>query len=416
MLGFAITLAGIALLIPIGVPLVARVLLGRLSRGRRTPSLARFAAGEVLRAPGRTSFTTGAVLLSLALVVGFSITQTSYTRAFDLEFESILSADLYARTPTWRPFGSDVALDEGIADEIEEIPGVAASWPFRLMPISIDDQPVVVITYDVDEYSRYARLSEEAKREQVASARALRDPNAILASPSLLVQTDRQIGDEIELATPTGRQRLRIAGTLEDPSAVTPEIVFDYETFKRVWGVGGSDNFAVVVEDGADVAAVRASIARRLARYDLQIDTAQQYRDLVGGLVGSVTQLIGSVQLVAVIVAGLGLANTLLISTLERRRDLGVLRAVGMLRKQLRRMVAIEALLIGGLGVLLAWGLGTLIGFGMFTFLESQLGMRLPVSAYVGAAVLGLAAAVIASLYPAQRAARIDVVEALQYE
>jgi putative ABC transport system permease protein len=152
----------------------------------------------------------------------------------------------------------------------------------------------------------------------------------------------------------------------------------------------------------------------------LRVDTNEQYLDLLSASVRSVQQLIGSVQLVAVIVAALGLANTLFISTLERRRDLGVLRAVGMLRGQVRRMVAIEALLLGALGVLLAWGLGTLIGLGMYAFTRTQLGIGFgvvfPLLGYAGAAVLGMVAALLASMYPADRAARLDVVAALQYE
>jgi putative ABC transport system permease protein len=136
--------------------------------------------------------------------------------------------------------------------------------------------------------------------------------------------------------------------------------------------------------------------------------------------VSSITQLIGSVELVAVVVAALGLANTLLISTFERRRDLGVLRAVGMQRRQVRRMIAVEAVLVGGLGVVLAWGLGTAIGLGMYAMVRAQLGIALtpafPLFGYVGAAVLGITAAVVASIHPAQRAARLDVVAALQYE
>lgn len=421
LIGFAVTLAGIALLIPTGIPFVARFLLGWLVRFRRTPGLTRLAAGEVLRSPGRTAFTAGAVLLSLALVIGFAITQASFTRAFDASFEDIIAADLYVRSPTWRPFGSDVPLDDRLADELEAIPGVRASWPFRLMPSSLDDRPILVLAYDVHEYAHNSHLTGAAQRERIEQSEALLDPDAVLASPSLYVQMGYELGDTIELPTPTGIHRLRLAGKLNDPSAVNPEIIFHFDTFKRVWGTGGSDNFAVVASDPARVGELKAQIERRFGRrYGLQIDTGEEYRDLLNSVVGSVQQLIGSVQLVAVIVAGLGLANTLLISTLERRRDLGVLRAVGMLRRQLRRMVATEALMIATVGVLLAWGLGTLIGFGMFSFLESQLGMDLgivfPPSAYGGAAVLGIAAALVAALYPAQRAARVDVVEALQYE
>lgn len=421
LLGFALTLAAIALLIPTGVPAVARVLLGAVARRRRTPSIVRLASGEVLRSPGRTAFTVGAVLLSLGLVVGFSIAQSSFQRAFDVAFEDIIAADLYVRTPTWRIFGSDVPLDERLADEIEEIGGVEAAWPFRLLPATLDERPLLILAYDAEKYAEHSLLSGAARAERLAEARALRAPNAVLASPSLLSQLGYELGDEIALPTPTGIHRLTLAGTLDDPSAINPEIVFDFAAFRRIWGSGGADNFGVVAASRDGIDEVQSAIASTLGpRYSITVDTAEQYRKVLSESVGSINQLVASVQLVAVIVAALGLANTLLISTFERRRDLGVLRAVGLLRRQLRRMVAAEALLIGGLGVLLAWVLGTLIGFGMYTFIRTQLGLSFPivwpVSGYAGAAVLGLATAVAASLYPAQRAARVDVVDALAYE
>ena len=421
MIGFAITLAGIALLIPTVVPKLADVALGALLRLRTTSGIVRLAAGEVQRSPGRTSFTVGAVLLSLALVVGFSIGQTTFTRAFDAEFENIVSADLYVRSATWRPFGSDVPMDHRISDEIEEIGGVDAAWPFRLMPATYEDRAIVVLAYDLDEYARHSRVGSEARTESTEQAAAVGDRDAVLASASFVAQFGYEVGDTITLPTPTGARRLEIASTFNDPSAITPEIIFDHQTFRRVWGSGGADTFAVVTSAQSQTTEVQRAIDAKLGRrYGFQVDTRDEYFDRLAGAVNSVTQLIGSVQLVAVIVAALGLANTLLISTFERRRDLGVLRAVGMLRRQLRRMVAVEALLIGALGVLLAWGLGTAIGLGMWALVGAQLGVPLepafPLVGYAGAAILGLVAALLASMYPARRAARLDVVEALQYE
>ncbi len=420
MIGFALTLGGFALLIPTVVPLLANALLGRLQRGRSTSGVTRLAAGEVLRSPARTSFTVGAVLLSLALVVGFSIGQTSFTRAFDTEFENIVSADLYVRSATWRPFGSDVPMDHRISAEIEEIEGVEAAWPFRLMPATYEDRAIVVLAYDLAEYAQYSRVSDETRQESVRQSEAVGTRDAVLASASFLAQFGLEEGDSVALPTPTGTSRLEIAGTFNDPSAITPEIIFDHRTFRRVWGSGGADTFAVVTTARSRTSAVEATIADGLSKYGFQVDTRDEYFNRLSGAVNSVTQLIGSVQLVAVIVAALGPANTLLISTFERRRDLGVLRAVGMQRGQLRRMVAVEAVLIGSLGVLLAWFLGTAIGLGMYTMVRAQLGIDLrpvfPLLGYAGAAILGISAALLASMYPAQRAARLDVVAALQYE
>jgi putative ABC transport system permease protein len=421
MIGFAITLGGIALLIPTVVPKLADILLGALLRLRTTSGIVRLAAGELQRSPGRTSFTVGAVLLSLALVVGFSIGQTTFTQAFDAEFENIVSADLYVRSPTWRPFGSDVPMNHRISNEIEELPGVEAAWPFRLMPATYRERAIVVLAYDLDEYAQHSRVGDDARSDSIEQANAVGDRDAVLASASFLQQFGFDVGDTISLPTPTGLNRLEIAESFNDPSAITPEIIFDHRTFRRVWGSGGADTFAVVTTARSRTTEVQRTITEELGeRYGFEVDTRDEYFGLLAGAVGSVTQLIGSVQLVAVIVAGLGLANTLLISTFERRRDLGVLRAIGMLRRQLRRMVAVEALLIGALGVMLAWILGTAIGLGMYALVEAQLGVPLepafPLVGYVGAAILGLSASLLASMYPAQRAARLDVVEALQYE
>jgi putative ABC transport system permease protein len=420
-LGFAITLTGIALLIPTGVPFLAGIVLGSLAKRRSTPRILRLAAGEVLRSPGRTSYTVGAVLLSLALVVGFSIAQSSFKRAFDAEFENIISADVYVRSPTWRPFGSDVPIDHRLAADIEQVDGVKAAWPFRFMPVTYEGRSLAVLAYDLEKYGRHSRVDSAAKREFAAQAAAVGDRRAVLASSSLLSQFQLDVGDEIELSTPTGKHALELAASFDDPSAITPEVIFDHAMFTKLWGTGGADSFVVVLDDPSNEAVMIERIGERVGeQFGLVVNTRQEYFDILSDAVNSVVQLIGSVQLVAVIVAGLGLANTLLISTFERRRDFGVLRSVGMLRRQLRRMVAAEALIIGLLGVVLAWGLGTLIGVGMFLMIEAQLGVPLkvafPLLGYIGAAILGLAAAFLASIYPAQRAARLDVVAALAYE
>jgi putative ABC transport system permease protein len=420
MLGFAVALSGIALLIPRGIPFIASFVLDALARHRRAPRLLRLAVGEVLRSPSRTAYTVGAVLLSLAIVVGFSIVQASYTRAFDAEFENIISADLYLKSPTWRPYGSDVPIDHGIASELERIDGVEAAWPFRFMPISYEGRSLAVLAYDLEKYARHARVDAVARSEFVAQARAVGEERAVLASSSLLAQFQLDVGDDIQLSTPTGMQTVTISSSFDDPSAITPEIVFDHAMFTKVWGAGGADSFGISLADptdGATIASITDDVARR---YGLVVNTRQEYLDTLGEAVTSVVQLISSVQLVAVIVAGVGLANTLLISTFERRRDFGVLRAVGMLRRQLRRMVAMEAVIVGLLGVALAWLVGTLVGLGMFIMVERQLGIGMtpvfPLTGYIGAAVLGVSAALLASVYPAQRAARLDVVTALAYE
>ncbi len=420
-LGGVITLAGIGLLIPVTIPYFATGLVRRLARLRRVSGAVRLGAEEILRSPGRTAYTIGAVVLSLSLVVAFGIALSSVTNAFNSQAGSLIAADLYVRSPTWRPLGSDVRLDDRLASEIETIDGVAAAWPFRVMPTTHNDRSILVIAYDLEEFARFARLDGADEAEAKRNAQLATDGPNVLVSPSAFPEFDYAIGDTVAMDTPTGRHQLRIVGTVDNPVAIVPEFNLDYTTFVRLWGSAGADTFGAVVKDGVDEHAVRAELTSRFgAAYGIEVDTNEQYLDRIAGAVNSVQQLVASVQLVAVLVAGLGLANTLLISTLERKRELGVLRAVGTLRRQLRRMVVTEALVMAVIGVGLAWTTGTVIGAGMYRVIRAQIGLDFPIvippSVYAAAAVLGLATAFFASLLPAARAARINVVEALQYE
>lgn len=414
-------LAGMALLVPTAVPAVARVLLGRTAGDRsRAPGLVRLSAGEVLRSPGRTAYTAGAIFLALALVVGFDMAISAYRRTFAATFDQILRADLYVRSGTWGPLGSDVPLDASVGRELQAVPGVDVVYPFKSVTSSIDGRLAIMLAFDHTTYSKLPDLSPEWRAEARRYARLLSQPGNILISPSVPRTLGLHVGDTLDLPTPTGAHRVTVAGELPDPTGI-PTLVFDYDEFSRLWGDPGADNFNVGLAPGADPAAVKAAIERGPGRrLDLQVDTRRQYQDLVNGVVGTISSMVSSVMLVAVLVAALGLANTLLISTLERRRDLGVLRAVGMLRRQVRRMVAVEALMVGAVGVVLAWGFGTFLGYVMFRIVQAQGAVKLdlqpPFRGYAIAAVLGMAGALVAALYPAHRAATVDVVDALHYE
>lgn len=420
--GFTVFLAGVALCVRWIVPALAGLAYGPvLRRSSRASGHLRLAAGEVLRSPGRTAFTVGAMFLALALVVGFSITQSSFARTFQLHFEEVLRADLYVRSATWQPFGADVPMDESLADELREVPGVEIAYPFRMMTASVDGRTTLLQAFDYEEYAALPGLSPQWRREAREQAGLIAREGTVLVTPSFLRTLGYEIGDEVDLPTPTGLETMTIAGTVEDPAAVNPQVFLHYPEFAELWGERGADTFPVGLSPDADPEAVRAEITERFgSSLGIEVDTRSEFVERVQGLVSSVLDLIVSVQLVAVVVAGLGLANTLLISTLERRRELGVLRAVGMLRRQVRRMVAVEALLVAALGIVLAWGLGTIIGIGMQIVTELQLGMPLhrvfPPSGYLAAAALGLTVAAAAALYPAHRAARVDVVDALHYE
>lgn len=419
--GLTACLAGVALLIRPGIPAAARFLLGPLaSESSRAAGVVRLAAGETLRSPGRTAFTVGAVMLALALAIGINLGTQSFSRTFNSTFEDLLRADLYVRSQTWRPIGSGVPLDASVADQIRAVPGVHSVYPFRTATGTLDGRPVLMITWDFKTFSELPGMRGFWKREARREYLALREPGSVLVSSSVPIQLGYRVGDHVEIPTPSGAARLKITGTVPDPSAINPALFLEFAEFRRLFGSNAADVFPTSVERGASVEVVKSAIEQRLPGLGLRVDTRRQYVDRVSGLMGAFLGLVSSLLVVVVLTAGLGLANTLILSTLERRRDLGVLRSVGMRRSEVRRMVAAEALIVGALGTLFALAIGTALGYLFTTGSEGQLGV--PVSfrpapmAYLQGIALGTIGAVVASAWPAWRAARLDVVDALRYE
>jgi putative ABC transport system permease protein len=409
--------AGVAVLVRPLVPALA----GRLLRpARRSGPTLRLAAGELQRSPARTAYTVGAVVLALALVVGVQVDIASFQSAFDTGLSQLIQADLIVASRDWAPYGASVGLSAGAATQIAALPGVAAAYPSKTLLTSYRGHITPVLAISAEGYRRYATDPALSPHDRAINA-AMEVTGRILISDSAVGRFGLKAGQPLTLNTPAGPRIFTIAGVYDDPTAVLPTFYVTYEDAQAAWGLDVADVVDVFLDPGVSRPAVIAEIRRSLGpRYGLTPDTREAFIAQLAGIVSSLQRLIGSVQVVAVVVAALGVANTLLISTFERRRDLGILRAVGMNRRQLRRMVVTESLLLGILGVALAWLVGTGVGLFAHKITEIQTGLRIPTViqplAYLTVLGLGIAAAVGAALYPAQRAATIDVTEALQYE
>jgi putative ABC transport system permease protein len=173
---------------------------------------------------------------------------------------------------------------------------------------------------------------------------------------------------------------------------------------------------AVSIADGASPAAVAALVADLSDRYPhASIETADQFRERVAGMVDDVLIMVNAMVALAVIIALIGIANTLALSVFERTRELGLIRAVGMSRRQLRRMVRLEAALVATFGATLGVGLGLLFGFGIVQALPASFASQLavPIVPIVVVVLVAALAAVAAAWLPARRASRLDVLKAI---
>jgi putative ABC transport system permease protein len=238
-----------------------------------------------------------------------------------------------------------------------------------------------------------------------------------------LAQLQRlKLGEMLEVPAPGGVIRLPIVGVVEDYSDQQGTIIMDRSLFTHYWNDDSVNVFRLYLQPGADVPDVKRRI---LSRFEGQRRVFVLTNVELKNYILKVTdQWFGltSVQIaVAVLVAILGIVNTLTVSITDRRRELGVLRAVGGLHGQIRRTIWIEALAVGSLGLVLGLALGAMNLYYVLQIVHQDIaGMRLdyqfPISVAATLVPTILAAAFIAAIWPAEAAVRGSLVEALEYE
>jgi putative ABC transport system permease protein len=230
------------------------------------------------------------------------------------------------------------------------------------------------------------------------------------------------LGELLEIPTPGGVIRLPIVGVILDYSDQQGTILMDRTVFKKYWHDDSVNIFRVYLEAGVQFVDVRQRIFERYA------GTRQVFVMTNAELKGYILKItdqwfaLTSLQIaVAVLVAILGIVNTLTVSITDRRRELGVLQAVGGLHAQIRRTIWLEALSIGVLGLTLGFGLGAINLYYILQIVHRDIaGMRLdyafPTSTVLALVPTILAAAFVAAIWPAESAVRGSLVEALEYE
>jgi putative ABC transport system permease protein len=378
------------------------------------------AADSLIQAPRRTSATVAALMLSLALVVALGgLAGASYDSIVSW-VTSALNPDLFVTSSpslTNRGFRFPASM----ADGLRQIEGVAEVQPVRSARVNFRGSPVLLVSLEIDGWIRRAwrpavQGDTETMYREAAAGRGF------MISDNLAGLYHIRPGSVIEIGTPAGMLRLPVAGIVTDWSDQSGTIFLDRSVFIRYWNDDSANVFRLYLKPGAAVPRVREQIQRSFAgTYRLFVLTNADVKRYITGLTEQWLGLAYSQIFVAVLVAILGIVNTLTVSIIDRRRELGVLQAVGALRKQLRHTVWMEALSIGVVGLTLGLTLGAL---NLYFVLEMShrditgilLAYQYPIRIAVLLLPTILASAFISALWPAESAVRGSLVQALEYE
>ncbi len=376
------------------------------------------AADSLIQAPRRTSGTVAALMLSLGLVISLAgVARASYSSIMDW-LRVALNPDLFVTTSeslTKRSFRFPGSMEQ----EIRAIPGVGDVQGARTARILIDGKPIMMVAVDVRDVGRHVKLPSVAGKQEEMYRRTA-NQEGVMVSENFSLLHGYRYGDVLKLNAPAGEAKLPIVGVVADYSDQQGSILIDRALYRKYWRDDTLNVLRVYAKD--DPAAVRGRI---LAKYTgnrrIFVLSNAEVKAYILRLTDQWFGLTYVQIAVAVLVAILGIVNTLTVSITDRRRELGVLQAIGGLRWQIRKTIWLEALCIGTVGLVLGLIVGAAQLYYSLEIARRDLaGIRLnyeyPVNIALVLVPVILGSAFLSAIGPAESAVRGNLVEALEYE
>lgn len=383
-------------------------------------ALGRLASDSLVKSISRTSVTVGALMVSLAMLVSIGGVTGSFAAAIERSMDLSIRADIYVESKTWRHSGSDVPLDMDFARDLESIKGVRLVSPIRYMLCDWKDNQINIIASEPEKQRRTQGLPLAIGNEKDCWDKLERGGTALVSS-FIVNRFDLTVGDSIDLQSPTGTHSFEIIGVVNTYSLGQGTVYINLADLRKYWQDQQVDQFAVLIEDKSLAESTRDEIIRRYAADEqLVVTTGEQREATANKLASNFISLFDGFQVVVTLVAGLGIFNTLFISVLERTREIGILKALGMTKGQTIKMVAYEALAIG----LIGGGLGIVLGLAILPFMiqavKPATGFTVdcvfPHKPILITCLVSIFVPLLAVYYPAHKAMAVDVIQALKYE
>jgi putative ABC transport system permease protein len=411
-------LLGLTIVMPVLVHWCARLL---------RPVLDRFGGAEgalavdaMIQSPRRSAATVGALTISLMFVFATGAYIQSYRQMIDRWTDRLLNADLFVSTSALLR-STSYHFSEDLGRRIAALPEVKRAENVRFTMIPFRGDSAAVIAYEMDGFLARAAGAIMGGDESVVR-RLLPSGQGVLVSTNFASRWNSRVGERITINAPTGVLDLPVVGIVEDYRSDKGSIFMDRALYKRYWRDDAVDFVDISLRPGMDATAAKRHIEQLTTGTEhALVYTNAEFRGWISSLVDQFF-LLNDMQLaIAVIVAIVGIANTMAISAAERRREFGILRALGGLRSQIARLVMLEAVAISLIGVLAgAFAALFAIQFMSHTVSIVVAGYDVP---YVFPWQLILASlppilvvALLSAWLPARRATRIEVVGAIGYE
>jgi putative ABC transport system permease protein len=373
----------------------------------------RLARENAVRNPGRTASTAAALMIGLALVSFVAIFAAGLRNSTTAAFDKTIKADLILTNDDGF---SDISA--GVNRAVAELDGVEVASPGRFAQANTaGDKGGYLTLVDTQTVGSVMTLDWEQGDDSVLTGLGRADA---VIDEKWGREKGLEVGERFKTQTSSGKTlTYTVRGSFVDRADFNGDFVASDVTAAAYGEPNSVSQVLLTLEEGADTGAVREDIDALVKDRYPTVDTKTkvEYKDFISEQVNQLLGVVYALLALAVIVSLFGIVNTLALSIHERTRELGLLRAVGMSRRQVRRVIRYEAVITALIGAVLGSVLGVLFALIMSRPLADEgFTLSIPVLTLIALLVLALVAGVIAAIGPARRASRLDVLDALAYE
>jgi putative ABC transport system permease protein len=404
-----------ALLVFFGVALFASKLVPPLATALGWPAAkaggasGQLARGNAKRNPQRTASTAAALMIGLALVTLVAVLGQGIRSTFTDAVDRIFVAD-YAITA--QNNFSPIPIEA--AEAAAEAPGVREVANVRTGEALVYGEPSFVTAVTANAGSA---IKLDWKDGSQAVFSELRDDGAFV-DDGFADDHNLTVGSPISITTPAGKQLdLTVKGIFDPPAGGSPfgNVTFSSDTFDANYDQP-QNLYSFVETDGGVTDANTRSLDNALADFpNAKAQTRQEFKDNQVSFLNNILNILYVLLALSVVVSLFGIVNTLVLTVFERTRELGMLRAIGMTRRQVRRMIRYESVITALIGAVLGIILGIVLA-GLLVWRVDFIDFAVPVGQVLVFAVAAIIVGIIAAIFPARRAARLNPLQALQYE
>ena len=417
-LGGLLFLAGLILVTPMLLRPIAWAF-GRLTAWMYArQGISDLAQGNLTRQPGRVSVTVSATMIGLAIVVALGSMTSSLNGMMEPLLRRTLGSDYLFIPPSISVWSSDMGANSEFAASLQAIDGVGDVSTLRFAAATANGAPISLMGINPVAYPKISGLlfseGDDSAYGQIASGRNM------IVNGSFLTTLQVQVGDTVEVTTPNGAVEYTIVAAATDMlNAKVVTAFISQDNLAADFGRTDDVFIQLNLAPGADAAAVDTQIKLVAAEYpQFTVLAGKGYIDQMMGMIKAV--FVGMYFMLAFLAfpSFIAMLNTLTINVLERTREIGMIRAVGGTRKQARRMVLAEALLLAAVGTTFGLLAGLYLGYVIVQGLAVMFPMEyiFPLDGIIGGIAIGLIFGALAAIIPARQAAKLQVVEALRYE